>query len=79
MSLSIDTSNRIIMNGQQTGLAVVQRKSGTVVYTPETASTRYAEHKMPHERYSLTHEVPASGAAGKQLFEADVAELLQRI
>lgn len=74
--LSIDTSNRITIDGQVTGLAVTQRRYGTVVYTPEGISTTYKEHKMQHARYSTAHDAPASGVAGRAQFEADIRALL---
>lgn len=77
--LTIDTSNRISIDGQATGLAVTQRRDGTVVYTPEGTSRPYAEHKMPHARYSTAHEKPASGAAGRIQFEEDIRALLAAI
>jgi hypothetical protein len=76
MSIAIDTANRIHLDGQPTGLAVTQRRDGTVVYTPEGFSTAYREHRMPHARYSLAHDAPASGAAGRAQFEADLRALL---
>ena len=74
--ITIDTANRISLDGQQTGLAVTQRASGTVVYTPEGIGRKYAEHAMPQARYSLAHNAPASGAAGLAQFEADIRALL---
>lgn len=79
MSITIDSANRIAIDNIQTGLAVTQNASGTVVYTPEGISSRYKVHKMPHARYSLSHEKPASGAAGKSQFEIDIKELLERM
>lgn len=78
MSMTIDTANRISIDGHFIGLAVTQRRDGTVVYTPESivSGTSYAEHKMPHARYSLAHGAPASGAAGRAQFEADIRALL---
>lgn len=35
MTLKIDTFDSIIINGQDTGLKLTQRRDGTVVYTPE--------------------------------------------
>lgn len=35
MTLQIDTKNRIIINGKDTGLAIAQRRHETVIYTPE--------------------------------------------
>lgn len=79
--IKIDTTNRISINGQPTGLAVVQRAAGTVVYTPESRASgiEYKEHPMPHTRYSLAHDTPASGAAGRSQFEADILALLERL
>lgn len=76
MSLTIDTNNCISIDGKSTGLAVLQRRECTVVYTPESAGIPYAEHKMPHQRYSLAHDAPASGVAGRGQFEDDVKALL---
>ena len=79
MCITIDTSNRIVIDGTRTGLAVVQRGNGTVVYTPESriSNTSYVEHKMPYPRYSLAHDAPASGVAGRAQFEANVKALLE--
>ena len=77
--IQIDASNRIRIDGHDTGLAITQRASGTVVYTPEGCATGYREHKMPHERYSTAHDAPASGAAGRAQLEADVRALLQSL
>ncbi len=74
--LTIDTSNRISIDGQSTGLAVTQRRDGTVVYTPEGIGRAHADHKMPHARYSTAHDKPASGAAGRAQFEADIRDLV---
>lgn len=76
--IQIDTANRIILDGHQTGLALVQRASGTVIYTPESkvGGTAYREHKMPEVRYSTAHDTPASGAAGRALLEDHIRALL---
>jgi len=75
--LTIDTSNRISIDGRATGLAVTQLRDGTVVYTPEGIGRPYAEHKMPYARYSTTHDAPSSGAAGRSQFEADLRALIK--
>lgn len=77
--IQIDTSNRIRIDGRDTGLALTQRASGTVVYTPEIGASAYREHKMPHARYSTAHDAPASGAAGRAQLESDVRALLERL
>ncbi len=75
--IQIDTSNRIRIDGQDTRLALVQRASGTVVYTPESrvTGTAYREHQMPHARYSTTNDAPASGVPGRLQLEADVRSM----
>ena len=79
--IQIDTSNRIILDGRQTGLALVQRANGTVIYTPESRASgiAYREHKMPQARYSTAHDNPASGAAGRALLEDHVRQLVDRL
>ena len=79
--IQIDASNRIVLDGRDTGLALVQRASGTVIYTPESRASgaQYREHKMPHARYSTAHDAPASGAAGRAQLESDVRALLERL
>lgn len=81
--IQIDTANRIILDGKQTGLAVTQNGRGTIVYTPESqiSGARYQEHTMPHVRYSLTHDNPAltnvsPPRPGRAQFEADIRALL---
>jgi len=34
---------------------------------------------MPHARYSLAHEVPASGVPGRSVFEADIRAVIAAI
>lgn len=77
--ISIDATNRIIIDGQDTGLGLAQRASGTVIYTPEGMDRGYQQHAMPHNRYSTVHAAPASGAAGSEQLEADVRALLARL
>lgn len=80
--MQVAENGRISINGEFTGLGVTQSKEGTVVYTVETHNRftnegrKYKVHLMPHVRYSLAHEHPASGAAGRAQFEADIAALM---
>jgi hypothetical protein len=67
----------------KTGLGVRQTAKGTVVYTLETYNrfsnpngAKYKEHEMPHKRYSLAHDAPASGKPGRSDFERDFLALL---
>lgn len=87
MSIKICTNNNIELDnhrieladadGRKYGLYVTQRREGTVVYSASFAGgIGYKEHKMPHARYSLTHEAPLSGAAGLRQFEADIRDLI---
>lgn len=66
MTMQISTNNRIIIDGQDTGLAVTQRRNQTVVYTPEKAGGQggYQEHAMPHPRYSTAHPAPSGAVVG---------------
>ncbi|MES1979570.1 MAG: hypothetical protein V4451_16125 [Pseudomonadota bacterium] len=79
MTITIDTSGRLSIDHVQTGLALAQRREGTVIYTPEGVSTKYTEHKMPHARYSAAHDAPASGAAGRAQLEADILDLMKKL
>lgn len=79
MTITIDTANRIAIDHVQTGLAIAQRREGTVIYTPEGVSTQYAEHKMPHARYSTAHDAPASGAAGRSQLEQDILAIIKSL
>lgn len=89
MTLQIDTSDSIIINGRDTGLKLTQRRDGTVVYTPESVSIgrKYQEHKMPYTRYSSAHDAPSKPGqsydpnvtAGRAQLEADVLALLERL
>ena len=75
----------IYENGKidNTGLGVAQTKTGTVVFTRETFNQftnpnglKYKVHKMPHQRYSLAHDNPSSGVAGRAEFERDLLALM---
>lgn len=79
MTIIIDTANRLAINYVQTGFALAQRRDGTVIYTPEGVGSKYAEHKMPHARYSTAHDAPASGAAGRTQLEADIRALMLKL
>lgn len=89
MSIQIDTANRIKIDGQDTGLALGQRREGTIVYTPESRHTgqRYQEHPMPFSRYSTAHDEPhkpgepydPTVCAGRAQLEADVRALLAQM
>ena len=89
MTITIDTSDRILLDNQPTGLALRQVREGTIIYTPESAATgqRYKVHQMPHARYSAAHDNPKPlhsmpelaakyQAAGRAQLEADVRALI---
>ncbi len=67
MALTIYLDNSVAIDGVKTGLKVIQTGQRTLVYLPE-----YQEIQMPHPRYSLTHDTPASGTPGKIQFETDI-------
>lgn len=83
--LAIDSSGRITIDGANTGLHVKQAVR-TIVYQPEVtalqaaslgcAPQRYRELPLPHARYSLAHDKPASGNPGRAQFEVDVRALI---
>ena len=89
MTLQIDTSDSIIIDGQETGLKLTQRREGSVIYTPESiiSGRKYKEHKMPFERYSAAHDAPSKPGqaydpnvtAGRAQLEADVLDLLKTL
>ncbi|MEY4415379.1 MAG: hypothetical protein RIQ53_2672 [Pseudomonadota bacterium] len=75
------TDNSLIIDGRDTGLKLTQRHDGTVVYTPENRlrGQEYKQHQMPHKRYSVVHDAPASGAAGRSQLEEDLRALLDSL
>ena len=85
--IQIDTSDSILIDGQNTGLKLTQRRNGTVIYTPEQAGQTYAEHAMPYARYSAAHDAPSKPgqpydpklSAGSKQLEADVRALAASI
>lgn len=79
--LTIYDNGDISVSGRATGLAVGQRADRTIVYTKESPFTKakYKEHVMPHKRYSLAHDAPASGVAGRAQFEVDVLALIESL
>lgn len=68
--IQIDTTNRIILNGQPTGLAVIQHLGGSTICRLKTSTTPFDEIKMPKRRYTLSTE------AGQAEFEADIKAIL---
>jgi hypothetical protein len=78
MSLQISSDNSIIIDYKDVGLKLVQNREGTVIYKPENKSTgqKYEKVSMPHGRYSTSHDVPSSGAAGRAQLEADILQVL---
>lgn len=76
--MRIYTDNSIEINNVQTGLKVSQDQNKTTVYS-STIKDGYIEYKMPSERYSLSHDQPASKIAGRSQFEADIVNLLEKI
>lgn len=84
----IDTiSGRITINSAFSGLHVTQARSGTIVYTTESAPGGYKAHTMPHARYSLAHDAPRPlhatpelaekyKTAGRAQFKTDILALL---
>lgn len=70
--ITIDTSNRVYLDGRDTGLHAVQTATGTRVYDAQGRTIT-----MPAERYSLAHNTPASGVPGRAQFAADLRALVR--
>lgn len=81
MSIKITSSNGIELDGKPINLSVIQAKEGTIVYRPENriSGVLYFKYKMPHQRYSLVHDEPASGNPGRVQFENDIRFLWSSI
>lgn len=79
--IQIDTTNGIVLDNEQTGLKLVQRREGTIIYTPENKlnNIAYREHKMPESRYATSHDAPDSGVAGCATLETDIRALLEQL
>ena len=75
--MRIYTDNSIEINNVQTGLKVSQDKNKTTVYS-STIKDGYKEYQMPHQRYSLAHDEPASGVPGASQFEKDIIALMHK-
>jgi hypothetical protein len=76
MSIIIYSDNSIEIDGKKTGLRVTQRQNGTVVYSAGHGGADYKEHPLPSARYSLAHDTPASGVAGRAQFESDIRHVI---
>ena len=72
MSMTIYTNGAIELDGQATGLHVRQKETGTVVYPSGYVGSGAVRVRMPHERYSLAHDAPASSVPGRAQFEQDL-------
>lgn len=73
MTIQIDTTGRIILDGEQTLFLVAQAKDGTKVLN--TTGHLIA---MPHSRYNLTSSYGLNpGVAGLDQFEMDVRRIVQ--
>lgn len=72
MSITISSGGQISIGSTLTGYGVKQAKSGTVVYV--TDDGRRLERQaitLPHARYALSCDAPASGNPGYRDFERD--------
>lgn len=78
MTITLYTNGFLSLDGADTGLGVSQQQFGTVVFKREKldGSQKYEVVPMPHQRYSLAFDNPASGAAGRTQFEEDLRKVL---
>lgn len=74
--IQIATNNEILIDGKSTGLGLTQKSANTIVYTREAIGSKYAEHAMPHARYSTSFAKSNSTVAGFDQLEADVRALI---
>jgi hypothetical protein len=85
MSMTIYDNGYISLDGVDTRISVAQAREGTRVFyreipdfvNPMQVKRKYEEIVMPHPRYSLAHDAPASGVAGRAQFEADLRNFLK--
>ena len=87
--ITISTSGRISVGSADTGYGVKQTTRGTVVYVTDLGPVARARGAfdgvkagrkaitLPHNRYSLAHDAPASGVPGAAQFEADFLAALE--
>ncbi len=77
--IEIHAKRHILIDNARSGLAVTQDQRGTILYTVESkfSGTTYKEHSLPHSRYSLCIDNPASGCAGRSDFERDLISLIK--
>lgn len=73
MTMTIDTTGHIKLDGHDTGFGVRQEQHGTKVFTRQRLDgTGYRIVEMPHKRYSLAFDEPLSGVPGRAQFERDI-------
>lgn len=72
--LQINTNNQIILNGKKTAYTVHQTPLETAVICHATGEPVWCV--MPQYRYSLAHDAPASGVAGRTQFEQDFIQMI---
>ena len=72
MSIQIYTNGNIDIDNQSTGLSVYQERTGTTVVVVDTGR----KIELPINRYALSCDKPASGAAGRADFERDLRAVL---
>ena len=87
--ITISTSGRISVGSTDTGYGVKQTAQGTVVYVTDLGLVARARGAfdgvkggrkaitLPHQRYSLAHDGPASGVPGRKQFEEDFLAALR--
>lgn len=75
MKFTIFLQGQIALDGHLTGYGVKQTPRGTEVYvTDEGREKGRPWLALPHFRYALSTDAPASGEPGRALFEADFVD-----
>jgi hypothetical protein len=80
MTITLYTNGHLSINNKDTGLGVSQTQAGTIVFKREKldGSQKYEVITLPHARYSLAHDNPASGVPGRTQFEADIQKIINQ-
>lgn len=73
--IQVGTNSEIIFGGQPTGYGVSQEDNATRVYPLDGSRSGIG---MPRSRYSLSHDMPSSGVAGRAEFERDFCAVTGR-
>ena len=79
VDLTLSQSGQILIGAHFSGYGVKQTKGGTVVYvTDDGRRAGKPDLTLPHARYALSCDAPASGNPGAAQFKADFLAALAK-